>query len=79
MISVQKCYISMRAFSSPKCCSWKRCVIMEPLETCRKVWERKAGENTRQEEWTRKEKPDEKREDKRRSSMNKDRKIKLPR
>lgn len=45
---------------------------MEPLETCRKVWERQAGENTRQEEWKRKEKPDEKREDKKRSSMNKD-------
>lgn len=50
---------------------------MEPLETCRKVWERQAGENTRQEGWKRKEKPDEKREDKRRS-MKKDGRINLP-
>lgn len=48
---------------------------MEPLETCRKVWERQAGENTRQEEWKRKEKPVEEREGKR-SSKNKDEKNK---
>lgn len=53
-------------------------MTVEPLETCRKVWERQAGENTRQEEWKRKEKPVEEREGKK-SSKNKDEKRNLPR